>query len=291
MASSEKEDLLKTTKKKGLRHVRRCSRQHCQVVWKECKNAVHKWRKNAVKQQLSEAGIDAELLALAEDADLRELCPVTFNLTRKWQLKEALGSTRGMCFPYIFFFGCCCCFSPQPCVQNPRVKKSRPKNICRHFVVAQFFSFPFLSLLKIPPLSPAKLGPSRPSWQLARWLQEANFFLSSRFVYILPCHFHRAPCLKNCLFFIKQPAKSNLLNSWTTLHCFVFQKQMRPPKELVLPPQLVQAPYLLLIQCVYGFFVKFHCLIAFVNKWCISRPFLKTGCKVDCHFIKYFTPS
>ena len=72
--------------------------------------------KNAVAEKLSEAGIDRELLALAEDADLRELCPVSLNLTRKWQLKEALRTIRGKRFHFLF------CFSPPA----PALRAKRP---------------------------------------------------------------------------------------------------------------------------------------------------------------------
>ena len=169
------------------------------------KTPLTKEEQNAVKQQLSEAGIDAELLALAEDADLRELCPVSFNLTRKWQLKEALRSTRGMCFPYIFFFllffcgGLLLFFTPALRAKPSRERKPTEKHLlpfkgrrrrrnpgkrlwteprivefCCRSIFFLFFSFSFLSLLKIPPSSPAKLRPGRP----ARRLQQVSQFFS-----------------------------------------------------------------------------------------------------------------
>ena len=43
-----------------------------------------------VQQTFEEQEVDLELLQLAEDQDLRELCPTKFSLARKWQLREAL---------------------------------------------------------------------------------------------------------------------------------------------------------------------------------------------------------
>ena len=51
--------------------------------------------KKKVSTHFREAGVDIDLLHLAEDADLRELCPPTFSLARKWLLKEAIKYVRG----------------------------------------------------------------------------------------------------------------------------------------------------------------------------------------------------
>ena len=51
--------------------------------------------KTIIHEKFQQLELDLELLKLAQDEDMRELCPDKFSLTRKWQLREALKNTRG----------------------------------------------------------------------------------------------------------------------------------------------------------------------------------------------------
>jgi len=44
-------------------------------------------------EKFQQLGLDLELLQLAQDNDLRELCPQKFLLAKKWQLRWALKDT------------------------------------------------------------------------------------------------------------------------------------------------------------------------------------------------------
>ena len=50
--------------------------------------------KTIIHEKFQQLELDLELLQLAQDEDMRELCPDKFSLARKWQLREALKHTR-----------------------------------------------------------------------------------------------------------------------------------------------------------------------------------------------------
>ena len=66
------------------------------VSWfqKNSKIPLSSMEKSLLLEKFEHLGLEIELLQLAEDEDIRELCPEKLSLTR-WQVREALKSVRG----------------------------------------------------------------------------------------------------------------------------------------------------------------------------------------------------